>query len=98
MEQDHAKATMRHGHLSVLIPLQRRLAELNSRFPGSLDVYEAMGKSNHDAKLKVARFLMADGQSSRQESIMSEMGWAWRQVQPLSNVFKENVSTGLTPL
>ena len=92
MECDNAKAIIRHSHLSVLLPLQKQLLELNRQFPETLEAYQAMEKNNHDAQLKVARFLMASGQTDRQEKMLTESGWAWRQVQPLLNIFKENVS------
>jgi len=39
---------------------------------------------------RVARLLTSD--RYKQETIMNEFGWAWRQVQPLKEVFDKNVS------
>lgn len=89
LECNDALSRVRHAHLATLLPLQKQLSVLNTRFPETLEDYNAMD-NNHDMQLKVARFLTAP--PNRQDAIMSEYGWAYRQVQPLQNIFKADVS------
>lgn len=55
-------------------------------FPQSKEEFNT--KAN-DIKLRVARFLVAD--PARQEKMLSDYNWAWRQVKPLQDVFVKDV-------
>ena len=55
-------------------------------FPTSFEDFK--GKAR-DIQLRAARFLVAD--NAKQERMLSEFNWAWRQVQPLKDVFAQNV-------
>ncbi len=41
-------------------------------------------------QLRVAKFLTTD--ETAQERFLTEYGWTWRQVTPLINEYKQNVS------
>lgn len=89
LEWDDAASRIRYAHLQALLPLQKKLAQLSSRFPESLEAYRAM-YNNQDMQLKVARFLMG---GNKRDAMLSDFGWAWRQVKPLVDVFDSDVST-----
>ena len=55
-------------------------------FPTSFEDFK--GKPR-DIQLRAARFLVAD--AAKQERMLTEFNWAWRQVQPLKDVFNKNV-------
>jgi hypothetical protein len=55
-------------------------------FPTSFEDFK--GKSR-DIQLRAARFLVAD--TAKQEKMLSEFNWAWRQVKPLKDIFTKNV-------
>ena len=55
-------------------------------FPISFEDFK--GKAR-DIQLRAARFLVAD--NAKQERMLSEFNWAWRQVQPLKDVFAQSV-------
>jgi hypothetical protein len=57
-------------------------------FPSTVEDYEAV--RNKDAKLRVARFLMAD--ILGKERMISEFGWSWKQVRKLEEEYEQNVS------
>lgn len=92
LEWDDAASRIRYAHLQALLPLQKKLAQLSSRFPESLEAYRAM-YNNQDMQLKVARFLMG---GNMRDSMLSDFGWAWRQVKPLTDVFDRDVSTSVS--
>ena len=46
--------------------------------------------NNQDMQLKVARFLTAP--NNIRDAMLSDFGWAWRQVKPLLDVFERDVS------
>jgi len=56
-------------------------------FPQSKDDF--YNKPN-DVRVRAARFLVAD--PARQERMLSEFQWAWRQVKPLQDIFSKDVS------
>ena len=56
-------------------------------FPLSFDDFKGKPK---DVQLRAARFLVAD--LAKQEKMLSEFNWAWRQVQPLKDIFTKDVS------
>jgi len=99
-EWDDAVDRLRVAYLKQLLPLQKRRAELESlaegtrrqkeaQFPGSPEEYRAI--RNKDVQMRIARFLTADNR--KQESMMNQFGWAWRQVQPLKNEYQSDVSS-----
>ena len=88
LEWDDAASRIRYAHLRTLLPLQKKLVGLSSRFPESLDAYHAL-YNNQDMQLKVARFLVA---GNMKDAMLSDFGWAWRQVKPLIDVFDNDVS------
>lgn len=48
--------------------------------------------NNQDMQLRVAKFLLAP--SSLREAMLSDFGWAWRQVKSLTDLFSRDVSIG----
>ncbi|KLO07446.1 hypothetical protein SCHPADRAFT_836717 [Schizopora paradoxa] len=87
----------RYEYVRRLTELQKRRAEMEEReemerrvreaqFPQSVREYHAM--SSRAAQLRVARFLMAD--SSKQDQMSTQSGWAWRQTQPLIKEYTAN--------
>ena len=74
-------------HEANLEKLRRQREQM---FPQST---EEWASKPHDVRLRVARFLVAD--DTRKEKFMSDFGWAWRQVTPLVEEFKKNVSSFL---
>ena len=88
LEWDDATSRIRYSYLQTLLPLQKKLATLSSQFPESLEAYHAM-HNNHDMQLKVARFLMG---GNMRDAMLSDFGWAWRQVKPLIDIFDRDVS------
>jgi len=54
------------------------------------------GSKPNDAKIRVARFLVAD--PMRQEKMLGDFQWAWRQVKPLMDIFTKDVSSMLLSL
>ncbi|TFK39556.1 hypothetical protein BDQ12DRAFT_698183 [Crucibulum laeve] len=94
---------MRYTHLDELHLLEKRHKELEaqeeaarkfqeSQFPMSADDFYTKQK---DMQLRAARFLMAE--KTKQEKMLSEFGWAWRQVEPLKADFDKNVRSILKP-
>ncbi|TFY71289.1 hypothetical protein EVG20_g1720 [Dentipellis fragilis] len=94
--EDHVEE-LRMAHLHATQPLLKRRKELEAReeaerkrrdaqFPKSVDEYHTI--RNKDIQVRVARYLSAD--KGQQEKIMSEFGWAWRQVQPLLDTYNSN--------
>lgn len=55
-------------------------------FPQSVDDYRAKSK---DTQHRVARFLSLESDAQR-EKMLTEFGWAWRQVVPLKDEFQTN--------
>ena len=93
-------AHMRYTHFSALLPLQKRLKEQqikeeeerkrrDAEFPLSIDEFKAKPK---DIQHRVAVFLTTSDLNG-QEKMLSEYGWAWRQVKPLQEVYDKNVSS-----
>ncbi|KAG6820413.1 hypothetical protein H0H93_000659 [Arthromyces matolae] len=88
---------LQHSHFQLLLPLYQELKQLEEReeeerkrreadFPASIEEYRT---KSEEVKMRVARFLMMS-QESQQEKMLSEFGWAWRQVKPLQEEFKKN--------
>ncbi|KAF8884075.1 hypothetical protein CPB84DRAFT_1789564 [Gymnopilus junonius] len=87
---------LRYTYLTQLLSLQKskqeheaNLAKLRRQrelmFPQSK---EEWATKPQDVRLRVARFLVAD--PAKHERFLSDFGWAWRQVQPLLDVFKKD--------
>ncbi|KAH8103909.1 hypothetical protein BXZ70DRAFT_923311 [Cristinia sonorae] len=87
----------RYAHLKSTVPLQQLSSELqqqeqaiqrqkDSRFPINLAQYYQI--RNKETQLRIARFLAAD--SSTRDRMMSEFGWAWRQVNNLVDEYQHN--------
>ena len=94
--QDDYEAA-RYTYISQYLALLKQKNELESReedtrkrreqmFPSSFEDFK--GKPR-DIQLRAARFLVADVQ--KQEKMLSEFNWAWRQVQPLKDIFIKDV-------
>jgi hypothetical protein len=97
-EWDDEVDRLRVEYLRCLLPLQKRLAELKAQtemervrqdawFPPSAMEYHAIPTA--DIRLRIAQFLVAS--EPRQEQMMSQFGWAWRQVQPLRDEYFKDV-------
>jgi hypothetical protein len=98
-EWDDAVYRVRMAHLKQILPLQKKRAELESQenearrqldahFPRSSNEYRAM--RSKDRQGRIARFLLAD--EREKERMMTQFGWASRQVAPLKNEYLTNVS------
>jgi hypothetical protein len=87
LEWDDAISRIRYSYLQTLLPLQKKLTTLSAQFPESLDAYRAMD-NNQDMQLRVAKFLLAP--SSLREAMLSDFGWAWRQVKFLTDLFSRD--------
>jgi len=94
---NRAVTQIRTAHLQALQPLLDKRAELETHdedtrrrrdamFPKSITEYRSIW--NKDVQVRIARFLTSD--KGQQERTMSEFGWAWRQVQPLMDVYNSN--------
>jgi hypothetical protein len=59
----------------------------DAQFPQSIAQYRALDQAT---QARVGRFLVAE--AGAKERMLSQFGWAWRQVEPLMNDFKANVS------
>ncbi|KAG6902478.1 hypothetical protein C0995_016055 [Termitomyces sp. Mi166 len=88
---------LRHAHLEQLIVLYQELKQVKSReeeerkrreadFPTSIEDYHS---KSADVKMRVARFLHTTDETL-QEKMLSEFGWASRQVKPLQNIYRKN--------
>ena len=95
---------LRYSYLSAFISLKRQQVELEVKeelerrqqkqmFPQSKGQF---GSKPNDAKIRVARFLVAD--PMRQEKMLGDFQWAWRQVKPLMDIFTKDVSSMLLSL
>ncbi|KAF8799214.1 hypothetical protein BYT27DRAFT_7121448 [Phlegmacium glaucopus] len=95
--QDDYEA-IRYTYISQLLALVKQRNEVETRqeeirkrreqmFPISFDDFKGKAK---DIQLRAARFLVAD--SAKQEKMISEFNWAWRQVQPLKDIFAKDVN------
>lgn len=63
----------------------------DAQFPRNITDWRSKSR---DVRLRVARFL--EGDSTRQERMMSEFGWAWRQTGALKEEYGKSVSRDLT--
>ena len=87
-------ALMRYTHLSLLQSLYQKRTEMENarrqeeaQFPLSIEDFRRKSK---DIQHRAARFLVLDD-DARREKMMSEYGWAWRQVKPLLEEMSKNV-------
>ena len=91
---------IRDAHVKALAPLYKQKAELEIKeeaarrqqlamFPRSVDEYRRT--TSKDAQVRIARFLAAD--HAQQLKMLNEYNWVWRQVQPLLDVYKSDVSS-----
>ncbi|KAF8954199.1 hypothetical protein BDZ97DRAFT_1866660 [Flammula alnicola] len=87
---------LRYTYLFQLIPLEKRhrdleLAQEQERkrrermFPDSKEDFEKKAK---EVQLRAARFLVAS--APEKEKMLAIYDWAWRQVQPLQEIFKKD--------
>lgn len=89
-------SVMRHTYLSRLLPLERKRRELEKEEEEAKRRRDAMFPMSAadfttkpgDVQLRAARFLTAD--AAKQEKMLAEFGWAWRQVDPLKAEFASN--------
>jgi hypothetical protein len=88
---------LRYSYLSTLLPLKKQEKDLEEQeadlarrraqmFPQSKEDFKTKPA---DVKLRAARFLIAD--RARQERMLTEYGWAWRQVKALQDAFAKDV-------
>jgi hypothetical protein len=102
---DNDLALMRYTHLRHLHSLYQKRVEIEAaqrqqdaqeeetrkwqeaQFPVSIEDFR--GKSK-DVQNRAARFLVLDD-ATRQEKMLSEYGWAWRQVKPLQEEMAKKV-------
>lgn len=95
--QDDYEAA-RYTYLSQFLALVKQQNEIEIReeemrkrreqmFPTSSEEFHGKAK---DIQLRAARFLVAD--AVKQEKMMTEFNWAWRQVKPLKDDFIKDVS------
>jgi len=93
--QDDYEAA-RYTYISQHLQLARQRNQIETReeetrkrreqmFPTSFEDFK--GKPR-DIQLRAARFLVAD--TAKQERMLTEFNWAWRQVQPLKEAFNKN--------
>ncbi|EKM50209.1 uncharacterized protein PHACADRAFT_188531 [Phanerochaete carnosa HHB-10118-sp] len=86
----------RYAHLCTVNALIKRRDELlakeererkirDAQFPGSIAQWRS---ENPDIQLRVAKFLVSD--KSAKERMLSQFGWAWRQVEPLEKDYATN--------
>lgn len=98
-------ALMRHTHLRHLHSLYQKRTEMENmrrqeeaqeeearrrqeaQFPSSIEDFQRKSK---DVQHRAARFLVLDD-DTRREKMLSEYGWAWRQVKPLLEEMSHNV-------
>ncbi|PSR70690.1 hypothetical protein PHLCEN_2v13420 [Hermanssonia centrifuga] len=94
---------LHYAHLRTATRLVRRSEELaakedaarkvrDSYFPSGIAEYRAI--RHKDIQVRIARFLLADKQAK--ERMLSEFGWAWRQVKALEDAYADNVSDPIT--
>ncbi|KDR67747.1 hypothetical protein GALMADRAFT_147012 [Galerina marginata CBS 339.88] len=87
---------IRYAYLSQLIPLEKAKRDFENlqehiriqrekQFPLSKADFESKAQ---DVRLRVAKFLTAE--KPAQEKMLTTFGWAWRQVEPLMNIFKND--------
>jgi hypothetical protein len=94
-------ALLNHTHYELLLPLQRKRAELEAKeekerkereaqFPRTKEDFYT---KSQDVQERVVKFLClaSNKDTVAQERMMSQYNWAWRQVEPLVKVFNEDV-------
>jgi hypothetical protein len=97
MEWQNDYEAARYTYISQHLALAKQRNEIEVReeeirkrreqvFPTSFEDFKAKPR---DIQLRAARFLVAD--IGKQEKMFSEFNWAWRQVQPLKDVFTKDV-------
>ncbi|KAJ7484380.1 hypothetical protein FB451DRAFT_82834 [Mycena latifolia] len=85
IEWDHALAHTTSTHQTRLEKLRAPPTEIE--FPQSIDEYRLL--KSKETQHRIARFLLLETDEQR-EKMLSEFGWAWRQVTPLKNEFQAN--------
>ncbi|KAJ3503373.1 hypothetical protein NLJ89_g8465 [Agrocybe chaxingu] len=87
---------MRYAYLAQFVPLEKRRVELekeeeiarrqrDAMFPLTKDDFFSKPM---DIRYRVARFLVSD--SAKQEKMLADFGWAWRQVSHLQHIYKSD--------
>ncbi|KAG6828974.1 hypothetical protein H0H87_012911 [Tephrocybe sp. NHM501043] len=89
---------LRDAHLALIYPLRRELEEQERReveererqkaFPRSIADYYS---KSEQVQLRIARFLFVTDEI-RKEKMLTEFGWASRQVKPLQEIYNKDVS------
>jgi hypothetical protein len=101
VEWDDQTDRIRHDYLNQILPLHQKRVELekkqeearrklDAQFPRSGSEWRAI--RNKEIQVRIARFLMAHDRE--QEKMMTRFGWASRQVAPLQNEYRIDVSVG----
>ena len=101
---------MQYDHLREVLPLYAQKRDMErkeeaarakqlSQFPKTIEDWRRLGSNNSNsnnknAQLYVARFLMAD--EPKREQMRDRARWAWRQTEPLIQMYKNNVSLEIT--
>lgn len=102
-EYNDIVAIMQYDHLRELLPLYAQKRELErqeevtrsrqmAQFPKTIEDWRRLSKN---AQLQVAHFLMAD--EPKRENMRNRTQWAWRQTEPLIQLYKNNVSGDVFP-
>ena len=86
-------AVLNHSYHSILLSLYQRRAELEAgeeeeRKRREADFPLTKGR---DVRRRATVFLTTTDMAAK-EKMLSEYGWAWRQVRPLMEVFEKDVS------
>ncbi|KAF8622067.1 hypothetical protein AX15_007217 [Amanita polypyramis BW_CC] len=89
-------ARMNHAYHQELLHLRQKRMFLREREEKNRKIFDAQFPRNiadwrtksKDVQLRVARFLTGD--TTKQDRMISEFGWAWRQVQPLKDDYSKN--------
>ncbi|KAJ7089204.1 hypothetical protein B0H15DRAFT_839886 [Mycena belliarum] len=82
----HATELTHHAYQSRLSKLSET-PPTNSDFPQSIDEYRLKPK---ETQHRIARFLLLETEDQR-DKMLTEFGWAWRQVTPLKDEFQANI-------
>ncbi|KAG6828975.1 hypothetical protein H0H87_012912 [Tephrocybe sp. NHM501043] len=88
---------LRYSHLELILPLYKELKDVEQReederkrreadFPVSVADYNSKSK---EVQMRVAKFLMSTDEV-RREKMLTEFGWASRQVKPLQDIYKKD--------
>jgi len=92
-------AVLNHSYHSVLVPLYQRRAELEMREEEERKRREAdfpLTREEFAMKSRAVRqravVFLTTADTVAKEKMLSDYGWAWRQVRPLMEIFENDVS------